>query len=83
MAAMREASPQAAIVPLPHVPSGGDGGGEALEGPPRPPEPGSLSWRALTALRDRLLADGRADRAQIITDRFLTATHGGDPCRTL
>ncbi len=80
---MTDTSPQAAIVHLPHFPSGGDGGGEALAGPPRPPEPGSLSWRALTALRARLLADGRADRAQIITDRFLTPTHGGYPCETL
>lgn len=80
---MNETFPQAAFVPLSDVPDAGDRSGEALEGPPRWPEPGSLSSRALTALRDRLLADGRADRAQIITDRFLTPTHGGYPCATL
>lgn len=74
---MTETFPQAAIAPLPPIPEAGDGGGEALVGPPRPPQPGSLSWRALTVLRDRLLAEGRADRAQIITDRFLNPTHGG------
>ena len=80
---MNKTLPQAEIVPLPPGPGGGDGGGVALVGPPRPPEPGSLPFRALNVLRDRLLAEGRADRAQIIHDRFLIPATETEPCETL